>query len=402
MNEFLQNRFLKSVLTIFIGLALLFCVGLGIRLIFEPDTLRYNFEEWFLYDMQTPPGIDNLNEWEMKNQPADGKWDEAQSKEYEEKRQEYMKTVLKPLWDKEHKDAKARFWPYFGGTLASLWVIGLVFAFAAIKFDEKLGLLSAGIFFAGTNVLGYSAWAMLFFMEEAQAGLHNYTAGYDRTDPVLSAVLLAVALVATVLVFWVTWIRFVKQDTANIEGSRFIAVLNGLAPLSVLLMSVWVASAYLKMEEVHYTIACFVFACLALIVSVVGRKLLEGISNSLGIAALVASVAAVTFAFSYNRLLSVGIAFLATLVVMYLGWSAFQSKAAEREAAEAVVLPAGGAITAPGETRMVLYGAGEIIPRTARKVIVEVAPGVVFKGFADIQTAESATEPIPSESDSVE
>lgn len=408
MNEFLQNRFLKSVLTIFIGFSLLFGIGLAVRVVFDPTTLVFEWDQNAAWRMKGPDGISYLDKWNVefdkknnvellqKDPINNNKFDE-EMKRIDELRQteqkKYIEETLKPLWEKEHKSDRAKLWPYFYSSVVVLLIIGFALVLIAIKFDARLGLLGAGIFFAGVNVLNYIPWMARFFMESSSVPLYVTPSVVTKADPLYGAPLVVVAIIAMFAVFAVTWWRFVKQDTPNLEASRFIMVINALAPLAVLMNTAMLLTAWFDMRQLGNTIACFAFALIALTASILARRKLEGISTSLGIAALVATIATVIFSLEYNRMLSVGISFVATLIVMYLGWSAFQHRAEEAaEHAQAPSLKLSGA-ELQAAPRMVLFGAGEPIPRNAQKVELELMPGILYKGFAVIEKVDQLDEP---------
>lgn len=266
-------------------------------------------------------------------------------------------------------------------TFLALFALGVGLAVASTVWQERLTVLSGGIFLAGVLAI-------------ADAALLNI-AGLGALDPFggnptrfTAWLVVLYAFVASASLFALGWWRF-HGEVKNRDGQRFYTILTALLPVWFVWVAVWRVTEKLHIIDrpaiVWYCFAFFVFAVVFLAVGMLFSRQLQLLGNVLSLSAVILAFASVMASFGLENFRTTAlIALAATVVAMFVGYKAFSQRTERVQSVEVLRNASHSRDTSDvtADDVLVLYASGETPPSDAKLVEVPLGNGIVFRGFA--------------------
>jgi hypothetical protein len=264
------------------------------------------------------------------------------------------------------------------GTFAVIFVVGICLAIGSTVWQERLAVLSGGIFLAG--VLAITDAALLNI-----AGVQALDITGGGAPRFTGLALVFFAFVASASLLGLGWWRF-HGDASNRDGQRFYTILAALMPVWFVGVAVARLASRLKLTDNNTTIAyCAAFFLAAVVLLAVGMlfsRQLQLLGNVLSLSAVILAFASVIASFGLQNFRTTAmIALAATAVAMYVGYRAFSQRSEQVENVGVYAARDLGLADEIGGDVLVLYASGETPPSDAKLMEVALADGLVFRGF---------------------
>lgn len=386
MNEIIQNRALRGFLTLFLGVMLALSVGLLMQSIYPAPPV----EE---YDWYSDSGANGYEAWQAKNPEPDGDEDDEDPAWVAwEAKQDTARQAATEAWELDNPERERAFITWAVVSFLVLFGIGSFFAVGATLWQQRLAVLSGGVFLAGVLVIADAA--VLNF--EGLVVLDVESAA----TVVVGWLLVPFALIATGALLAQGWWRY-RAEGGSRDGQRFYSIIAAVAPVWLVGVAVNRTLDALGVSnkaniEMWYCIAFFVAAVILLTVGMLLSRELGLLGNILTLSAVIMAFASVIASLSLDSLGTTGaIALAATAVAMLVGHKAFSDRV---ERVESIAVQEGTLATtahSAAGTVLVLYASGENPPSDAKLVEVELGNGVVYRGFAARRAVSSSSSQAP-------